>query len=88
MLVSSALVGVVALGYLGALTSSDSLALRSSPQASVAQNSSENFSNLMGAAAAFSSTMNQSDGEITVVESKRTSTLESTDTSSATVIPF
>ncbi len=77
---------VIALGYLVAITTSDRLTLDSAPRPTTVA-SEQRFSDLLGAAAAFNGSFAQ-DGEITVVESKRSSTLESSETGSATVIPF
>lgn len=85
-LASAAIVGVVTLGYLAALTTSDRLTLESAPESNFAAQSDTQFQNLLGAAAAFNDSF--AEGDITVVESKRSSTLETTDTGSATVIPF
>lgn len=77
---------VVTLGYLGALMSSDRLAVGTPSAGFAAENAGEDFSDLLGAAAAFNS--RDDDGELTVVESSRSSTFEREDAGAATVIPF
>jgi hypothetical protein len=84
---------VVALGWMAALTSSGVLALSTPNEAdrqlaSAAASTKKETSNLLGAAAAFQGSL-QGEGNITVVESGATSTLDRDTTSDErTVIPF
>ncbi len=83
---AGAVAAVVTLGYLGALVSSDRLAFESQPVEFVAEDSQQSMNSLLRAAAAFD--VIDEEGDITVVESKSSSTMETPDQSSATVIPF
>lgn len=95
--VSGGITGLVAIGWLVAMSSSGSFSLATksvanavTPSAEVTQSVSQSTSNLnslMGAAAA-SFGVGGEDATVKVVETKTTSTLETADTNSATAIPF
>ena len=83
---SVAITALVAMGYMANLTASDRLTIGAPREQFLAERPQENFSSLVGAAAAFNTSVEK--GDLTVVESKTTSTMDTSDQSSATVIPF
>lgn len=88
LVVAAAITGVIALGYIAALGSSDRLVIKDEPVATdlaaAASGSRQSASSLLGAAAAFRS----NDGDITVVQSSSSSTINDESEDEATVIPF
>lgn len=95
--ISGGITGLVAIGWLVAMSTSGSFSLATKSVANAVTPSSEvtqtvsqgtsNFNSVMGAAAA-SFGLGGEDAQIKVVDTKTTSTLETADTASATVIPF
>lgn len=89
---SGAITLVVALGWLVAFVSSDSLALDrgrgATPSlAQATEGTAKDVSNLLGAASAFQTAVNEN-STIRVVETHASSTLESPQSGEQTVIPF
>jgi len=95
--ISGGITGLVAIGWLVAMSSSGSFSLATksvanavTPSAEVSQSvsqSTSNFSSLMGAAAA-SFGVGGDAANVKVVDTKTTSTLDTSEATSATVIPF